>query len=88
MSRKKKMTTVTSKGDRLEMLKNLALKLAGELDNCSDQKNLAPLVRQYRETLKEIEEINGVGEADDEIGDILSGRQANGKPGAVRKDRT
>ena len=87
MARPRKMATVTSKGSRLEMLKNLSLKLAKELDNCDDQKTLAPLVRQYRETLKEIEEIEGAGEGDDEIGSILSGRQADGKPGAVRTDR-
>ena len=42
------------------------------------------MARQYRETLKEIEEIEGAQDDDDEISRILSERAAAGKPGAVR----
>jgi hypothetical protein len=42
------------------------------------------LSRQYRETIKEIEEIKGMEKDDDEIGEILSARKADGKPDTVR----
>jgi len=70
------------------MLKNLALKLAKEIDLCDDQRNLAALVRQYRETLKEIDEIEGGMDPDDEIGSILAECAADGESRAVRKSRT
>ena len=41
----------------------------------------------YRETIREIEEIEG-NDGADEISEILGKRDADGKPGAVRKDRT
>jgi hypothetical protein len=47
-------------------------------------KYLPQLSKQYRETIKEIEEIEGVDREDDEIGEILSARKADGKPDAVR----
>ena len=37
-----------------------------------------------RETIKEIEEIKGMEKDDDEIGEILSARKADGKPDTVR----
>lgn len=87
MARKKKMSTVASGENRLEQLKNLALILAAQIDVCTKDEDgsrlMPPLAKQYRETIKEIEEIQGVT-TDDEIGDILSARDANGKPGAVR----
>ena len=57
-------------------------------DEEGDTRNLAPLVKQYRETLRDIEELEGAERNDDEIGTILAGREADGKPGAVRKDRS
>ena len=45
---------------------------------------MPPRAKQYRETIKEIEEIRGVADDDDEIGRILSTREADGKSGAVR----
>lgn len=53
------------------------------MDNC-DQKTLAALARQYRETLKEIEEIEGTTDDDDDIAKLLAQRDADGKAGAVR----
>lgn len=89
MARAKKMATVAKKGNRLEQLKNLSLILAKQIDQCeADQvngmKQLPQLSRQYRETLREIEEIEGVDKNDDEIGEILSAREADGKSDAVR----
>ena len=89
MARRKKMATVASNGKRLEQLENLALILAKQIDLCSEgyadgAKNMPQLSKQYRETIKEIEEIRGMEKDDDEIGEILSARKADGKPDAVR----
>ena len=89
MARRKKMATVASNGNRLEQLENLALILAKQIDLCSEgyadgAKNMPQLSKQYRETIKEIEEIRVMEKDDDEIGEILSARKADGKPDAVR----
>lgn len=68
---------------RLEKLQELEAQLRDAL-NVADTKEMASLARQYRETLKEIEEIEGADQNDDDISEILSGRSAAGKPGAVR----
>ena len=72
--------------DRLEKLKDLEEKLLAIMET-ADSKSFAPIAKQYRETIREIEEIEGTGDLDDEIGSILQSREANGKPGAVRKNR-
>ena len=89
MGRAKKKATVTSEGSRLERLENLALILAKQIDICAKDavdgpKTMPQLSRQYRETIKEIEEIKGMEKDDDEIGEILSARKADGKPDTVR----
>ncbi|HBZ23013.1 MAG TPA: hypothetical protein DEO47_01345 [Dorea longicatena] len=90
MARTKKMATVASRGNRLEQLENLAKVLAKQIDLCaSDEtgdgvRSIPQLSKQYRETIKEIEEIRGVDKEDDEIGEILTARKADGKPDAVR----
>lgn len=88
MARQKKMATVTGDGSRLQQLENLALILAKQIDLCTGTidgaKNMPQLSKQYRETIKEIEEIRGMEKDDDEIGEILSARKADGKPDAVR----
>ena len=92
MARAKKMATVTGNGSRLEQLENLAKVLAKQIDVCANglgdgAKLMPPLAKQYRETIKEIEEIEeirGVADDDDEIGRILSTREADGKSGTVR----
>lgn len=90
MARVKRMSTVTNKGDRLEMLTNLAKILACEIDKCSEgtsEKQAATmpqLAKQYRETIKELEELKGLSDLDDEIGEILSKRKADGKSNAIR----
>lgn len=73
--------------DRLEKLKILEEKLYVAMES-ADSKTMAPIAKQYRETIREIEEIEGAGGNDDEIGEILGSREANGKPGAVRKNRS
>ena len=72
---------------RLDRLIELRDKLADAIEVCESMRDLAALSRQYRETLKEIDEIEGVNDTDDEIGEILAEREADGKPGAVRKAR-
>ena len=78
------LTEIVNKGTRLEQLKELLRILADEIDERPGARDLAQLSRQYRETLKEIEEIEGAQQNDDDISEILSERAAAGKSGAVR----
>ncbi len=88
MARMKKMSTVTANGNRLEQLENLSKILAVQIDQCateSDSAKIIPqLAKQYRETIREIEEIRGAEKDDDGIEEILSNRAADGKPDAIR----
>ena len=68
---------------RLEKLKDLEADLY-ELMKRANSRSIAPLAKQYRETLREIEEIEGAEQNDDDISEILSERAAAGKSGAVR----
>lgn len=68
---------------RLEKLKELEIILRENMEKC-EQKNLPALAKQYRETLKEIEEIEGTEDNDDDIAELLAQRDADGKAGAVR----
>lgn len=72
---------------RLEKLKELEADLY-QLMKKANSRTYASLARQYRETIREIEEIEGVTDGSDEIAEILSERENDGKPGAVRKART
>ena len=81
------MKSVTAKGSRLDQLKTLASTLAAGIDSCEDYRALPALAKQYRETIREIEEIEGVDNDGDEISKILTERETDGKPGAVRKNR-
>lgn len=69
---------------RAEQLKELLLVLAEQIDSKPGARDMASLARQYRETLKEIEEIEGADDNDDDIGQLLAQRDADGKAGAVR----
>lgn len=80
--------TVSRKGNRLEQLKKLRDTLAKAIDTCESMRDLAALSRQYRETIREIEEIEGAKDDTDEIGAILAQREHDGKSGAVRAYRT
>lgn len=84
----KKLKTVTRRGTHLDQLKTLAEKLAVQLDEAVDQQGYAQLAKQYRETIGEIAEIEGYENSDDELSEILDSRKADGKPRAVRKNRS
>ena len=73
---------------RIDQLRELLEVLANEIDEKPGARDLAQLAKQYRETLKEIEDIEGITDDGDEIAEILAGREADGKPGAVRKNRS
>lgn len=72
---------------RLEQLTELREILACAIDECGSMRDLAALSKQYRDTIREIEEIEKAGGTDDEIAEILQARESDGKPGAVRKSR-
>lgn len=72
---------------RLEKLKELEKSLKIALDK-ADSRNLAPLAKQYRETLGEIEELEAAQTDENEIEKLLEERQIDGKSGAVREDRS
>lgn len=78
------MRAVTKRGRRIEMLRNLALVLADAIDEADGQHSMAQLARQYRETIAEIESIEGVG-GDDELAKALG---LDGDANAVRPRRT
>ena len=82
------MKSITARGTRLEQLKQLAKVLAAGIDTCEDCRALPQLTKQYRETIREIEDLEGGAQDGDEIGDLLAERRADGKPGAVRTHRT
>ncbi len=73
--------------DRLEKLRELEAMLKANLQT-SDVRSLAGIAKQYRETIKEIEEIEGGENDGDEIAQLLGERDADGKAGAVRPDRS
>lgn len=70
---------------RLEKLYGLEKELKALMDK-ANSRTFASLARQYRETIKEIEEIEGREGDNDEIAKILG--ESNGMPGAVRKNRS
>lgn len=82
------MVSLSEAGGRLEQLKTLRSILAEAIDGCNSMRDLASLSRQYRETIREIEEIEGTHADVDEIGDILDARKRAGESRAVRPDRT
>lgn len=75
-------------GTRLTQLRALASVLAAEIDICEAAAAMPALAKQYRETIREIEELEGAQDHGDEIGEMLAQRKAYGKPGAVRAGRT
>lgn len=62
----------------LDGLKALAQQLADEIDSCDDQKLVAGLARQYRETMTQIDEIEGGAEDDDQIAAIIVRNRKSG----------
>ena len=76
------MTEVVN-NPRLEQLHALLKILAEEIDERPGARDMAQLSRQYRDTLREIEELEGQA-APDEISKLLQKRAKSGKPGKVR----
>lgn len=72
--------------DRLTKLKILESKLSESLDYAA-YNELPSLAKQYRDTLREIEALEGNVKEDDEISKLLGRREAAGKSRAVRKSR-
>ena len=79
-----RMVDVTKDGTRLEQLKALALVIADSIDMGDESHSMAQLARQYRETIREIAELEGDDDDGDEIAEILKRRADSGQPGAVR----
>ena len=73
--------------DRVSQLKALLGILADAIDSRPGARDLASLSKQYRETLAEIEALEGNAPKNDQIEELLKNRQANGKSNAVRKNR-
>ena len=67
--------------NRLEKLKELEAELKNLMSK-ANSRSFAPLAKQYRDTIREIEEIEGGSEDGGEIEKILS--DTDGKPNAVR----
>ena len=63
-----RMVEVTKDGTRLEQLRTLALVIADTIDMGDEGHSMAQLARQYRETIREIAEL----EAESDDGDIIS----------------
>ena len=70
--------------DRLSRLIELRDKLYSAIQKCESKRDLAALSRQYRETLREIDEIEGGPKEDDELGALLAQRRSDGRPSSVR----
>lgn len=70
---------------RLEKLKNLEEDLS-LLMSKANSRTYASLAKQYRETIREIAELEGEEDGEDEIAEILGG--GDGVPRAVRKNRS
>lgn len=63
---------INSDETRLEQLESLAEILADKINGDPGARDMAQLAKQLRETLKEIEEIKGVTNGEDEIDKILN----------------
>lgn len=64
---------INANDTRLNQLKDLAEILAEKINSDPGARDLAQLAKQYRETLKEIEEIEGGEHGEDEIEKLLNG---------------
>ena len=70
---------------RLEKLYELEQELK-TLMSKANSRSYAPLAKQYRETIKEIDELEGSEPENDEIATLLGG--SDGVPGPIRKNIT
>ena len=72
------MVAATKNGTRLEQLKELALVIAGYIDQGDESHSMAQLARQYRETIKEISELEGDDDGSDPIAQLIANRDSKG----------
>ena len=70
----RRMASVTCDGTRLEQLKTLALVIAEQIDDGDDTHSMAQLARQYRETIREIAELEGEDDDGDAIAKLIAER--------------
>ncbi len=63
---------INATDNRLDQLRQLLDILAEKINEGPGARDLAQLAKQHRETLKEIEEIEGVSDGEDEIDKILN----------------
>lgn len=66
------LKSVTTKGSHLDQLKQLALMLAEQMDANPEPRVLAPIARQYRETINQINLIEGGDDDEDDIDEIIN----------------
>ena len=69
-----RMASVTCDGTRLEQLRTLALVLAESIDAGDESHSIAQLARQYRETIREIAELEGEDDDGDAIARLIAKR--------------
>lgn len=69
---KTSMRDVTESGTRLEQLRTLAMVIATSIDAGDETHSMAQLARQYRETIREIAELEGDEVNADPIADIIA----------------
>lgn len=69
------LKSITTTGSHLEQLKQLALMLAEQMDAKPEPRVLAPIARQYRETINQINLIEGGDDDNDDIDAIITRRQ-------------
>lgn len=67
-----RMVQITENGNRLEQLKTLALVIAESIDKGDETHSMAQLARQYRETIREIAELEAENDGDDIISKLIS----------------
>ena len=75
MPSKQTMISVTEDGTRLDQLRTLALVIAESIDAGDESHSMAQLARQYRETIREIAELEAEND-DDELSRLLAGDDA------------
>lgn len=61
---------------RLDALKALADTLADAINNCDSMRDMAALSRQYRETVREIDLIEGGETEENEVAVVIRRRQS------------
>ena len=71
-----KMVEVTRSGTHLEQLEQLAMELAAQIDSPDDKHSMAQLARQYRETIREIAELEDEDDDGDAIPKLIAKRDA------------